>query len=186
LNPIPEPEKPGGKSRQAEPGVVRPPRLVPALRVGQDLAIVHLPAGFQVTTGLGLSAPIEVVLSDPRREIVIVRAPSLFEMANGLTNAVDGYTGFSYVALVEATSGGVTAAPVFIGRTDARKDGRWAGDILALSGPIPIPPGSLVFGLEGRFVGLVLPGDGAERVLIPAAAIEALVASLTGGKGGSP
>jgi hypothetical protein len=185
LNPIPEPEKPGGKSRQ-EPAVVRPPRLVPALRVGQDLAIVHLPAGFQVTTGLGLSAPIEVVLSDPQREIVIVRAPSLFEMANGLTNAADGYAGFSYVALVEATSGGLTAAPVFIGRTDPRKDSRWAGDVLALSGPIPILPGSLVFGLEGRFIGLVLSGDGAERVLIPAAAIETLVASLTGGKGGSP
>lgn len=187
LNPIPESEKAGGKSRQAEPAVVRPPRLVPALRVGQDLAIVHLPAGFQVTTGLGLSAPIEVVLSDPQREIVVVRAPSLFEMSNGLTNAADGFAGFSYVALVEATSGGLTAAPVFVGRTDSRKDSHWAGDVLALSGPIPIAPGSLVFGLEGRFIGLVLAGDGAERVLIPAAAIESLVAPLTGGgKGGSP
>src|SRR5262245_57280614 len=47
LNPISEAEKPAARSRQAEPIVVRPPRLVPALRVGQDLAIVHLPAGFQ-------------------------------------------------------------------------------------------------------------------------------------------
>jgi hypothetical protein len=186
LNPISEPEKPSPKSRQAEPIVVRPPRLVPALRVGQDLAVLHLPAGFQVTTGQGLSAPIEVVASDPRRELVVVRAPSVFEMANGLTNAADTFAGFSYVAVVEATSGGLTAEPVFVGRTDPRKDSHWATDVLGLSGSSQISPGGLVFGLDGRVIGLVFPGDGGERVLIPAAAIETAVAALTGGKGGSP
>jgi len=186
LNAIPEQERPAGKGRQVEPAVIRPPRFVPALRVGQDLAVLHLPAGFEVTTGRGLSAPIGVVASDGRHEIVVVRAPSLFEMSNGLTNAIDGFAGFSYVAVVEATPGGLTASPIFVGRTDPRKDERWSADVLVLSGPIPLSPGSLVFSLEGRFIGLVIPGDGGERVLIPAAALETVVAQLTGGKGESP
>ena len=43
---------------------------------------------------------------------------------------IDGFTGLSYAGLVEATAGGATVRPVFIGRVDPSPDDRWPRPLL--------------------------------------------------------
>ena len=108
--PIPPDEKAGaaGKKIGVEPVTVLPPRLVAAIRVGSgELAIGHVPAGYQVTDGQGLSRPVEVVAVDAARSIVVVRATSVFETASGTANSIAEFAGFSYVAVVEGAAGGI-------------------------------------------------------------------------------
>lgn len=192
LDPAPPQEKPGtgAKTRTPEPLLIVPPRLVPprlvpAIRVGQDLAVIHLPAGFLVTDGQGLAAPIQLVASDAAREIGVLRASSVLDTTNGTANALAEFPGFSYVAVVEASIGGLTATPVFIGRADVATDiTGWASPIRLLGGTPSVPVGALVFALDGRFIGLATATPAGGRALVPAAAIDAAVLTLTSGKGG--
>jgi len=86
-------------------------RLVPGARMAGDLALVHVPSGFQVTGGQGLAVPVEVLRADQDLELALVRAPSVLEITSVLANPFEGFPGFSYVGVVEAAIGGVTAKP---------------------------------------------------------------------------
>ena len=178
LNAIPEPEKPGGKGRPVEPPPVVPPRLAPALRVGPELAIVHVPPGWMASGIVGLSEPINIAASDPRREVAIIRTPASADAPNGLANAVDTFSGFSYVAVVEAAMGGLSALPAYVGRADLVTDGIWLNPVRVLGGTVQVPIGSLVFTLDSRLIGLAIAGPGGGRALVPPAALDATVAAL--------
>jgi hypothetical protein len=182
---VPPEEKPGVKKGAApEPILAAPPRLAAAIRVGQagqDLAVTYLPPGYQVTGGQGLSAQLDVVASDPIRSIAVVRAPSVFETSSGTTGAVADFQGFSYVAIVEAAPGGLSAVPFFVGRVDPTPDSAWPTPIRAVGGSPTLPPGALVFTLDGRFIGLALPTPNGGRALVPAAALDAAALALVGG-----
>jgi hypothetical protein len=181
-----EKEKPGaGRKGTAEPVAPAPPRLAAAIRVGQDLAVTHLPAGFQVIGGQGLAAPIQLVATDLVRGIAVVQASSVLDISNGTANALTEFTGFSYVAAVEAAPGGLTAAPVFVGRADIANDPRWPSPIRVLGGTPTLPVGALIFALDTRFIGLVMTTPDGSRALVPASAIDAAVLTLTSpAKGG--
>jgi hypothetical protein len=164
-------------------------RLVPGARIAGDLALVHVPSGFQVTGGQGLAAPVEVLRADDDRQIALVRAPSVLEITSVLANPFEGFPGFSYVGVVEAAIGGVTAKPMFAGRADRSTDARWPHPVVVVGGSSDLPPGALVFALDGRFIGLAMPFDADNRALVPAAALSAVREALakesaapTGGK----
>lgn len=183
IQPEPEPDKAATGRRGGSPEAPPPPsRLVAGARIGGDLAIVHVPAGYRVTAGQGLAAPVEVVAVDPRREIALVRAPSVFEISSALAYQYNDFAGFSYVGIVEAAVGGITAKPMFVGRADISADDRWPAPILVIGGSADIPAGALVFALDGRFIGLALPFDAGSRVVVPGPAIDAVRAVLESGR----
>jgi hypothetical protein len=180
---VPAEDKTGGKKGAApEPILAGPPRLAAAIRVlGQDLAVTYVPPGFQVTGGQGLAATVDVVASDPIRSIAVVRASAVFETSSGTAGGLADFQGFSYVAVVEAAAGGLSAEPVFVGRVDPTPDSAWPSPLRAVGGTPMLPPGALVFTLDGRFIGLVLPMPHGGRALVPAAALEAAALALTSG-----
>ena len=178
LQSVAEPVKPGTRDK-AEPPVAPLSRLLAGLRVGRDLAVMHVPTGFQPVAGQGLAASIELVSHDTTREVALVRAPSILEIASGLTNSVEEFAGFSFVAVVEAAIGGVTAQPVFIGRIDPTSDPRWPTPILVLGGTAAIPSGAIVFTLDARFIGLAVPFDERRVALVPAAALTPVTQELS-------
>ena len=106
--------------------------------------------------------------------------------AVGTPAGIDGFPGLSYAGLVEATMGGPTMRPVFVGRVDPSPDSRWPPRPLSSIGRGPdFGDGTFLFAIDGRLIGMVVRhGDGV--AIVPRAAIEAVVVELTGaGAGGS-
>jgi hypothetical protein len=157
-------------------------RLLPGIRLRPDLALVHVPAGMQVSPAQTFGGPTAVFASDPKREIALVRVPSLQDSATGVPNVIELFPGFSYVAVVEAAMGGPTARPVFVGRLDPSVDDRWQPSPLLIGGTSPAPAGSLLFALDGRLIGMVLPQFGTLAV-VPPTALNSVVTELGGGAG---
>ncbi|HYN10125.1 MAG TPA: hypothetical protein VES67_22255 [Vicinamibacterales bacterium] len=175
---------------QKEKGVPPPPpaqppppaRLLPGIRLRSDLALVHVPIGMRVSPAQGFTGPTSVFATDPKREIALVRVAPLPESTTGVPSVFEGFPGFSYVAVVEAAMGGPTARPAFIGRLDTSVDDRWQPSPLLIGGASEAPAGSLLFAVDGRFIGMVLPQFGTLAV-VPPAALNAVVTELGGGAG---
>ena len=155
-------------------------RLLPGIRLRPDLALVHVPAGMRVSPAQGFSGPTSVFASDLKREIALVRVPTLPESATGIPSVFENFPGFSYVAVVEAAMGGPTARPVFIGRLDTSVDDRWQPSPLLIGGASQAAAGSLLFAVDGRLIGMVLPQFGSLAV-VPPAALNSVVSELGGG-----
>jgi hypothetical protein len=174
--------EPGGRgdaapaSSGAEPaattGPASPVRLAAAVRVRPDLALAHVPAGWRLTG----DAPIA---TDPARSIALVRVPAERGIG-GVPDALDGFAGFRYVAAVEPAIGGPTARPVFLGRIDATTDPSWPASPFVLGGDVNVGPGTLLFALDGRFIGLVAATP-AGRALVPPSTLDLVVRELTAG-----
>lgn len=135
------------------------PRFVPAVRVRPNLALAHVPPESRVIAIVNGAALPEVVSYDETRELVLLRVSTdparVFDVGSrGSTS-----TAPRYVAAVEGTRGGPTLRPVFLGRTDLLQDERY-GELLVLGGVLQASPGSLIFGLDGSFVGLCIMEDG--------------------------
>jgi hypothetical protein len=160
-----------------------PPRLLPGIRLRPDLALVYVPAGMRVSPAQGFGGPTSVFATDPKRELALVRVPVLGESTTGVPNVLEGFPGFSYVAVVEAAMGGPTGRPVFIGRLDTSVDDRWQPSPSLIGGEPNAPAGSLVFAIDGLFIGMVLPQFGSLAV-VPAAALNSVVTELGGGAAG--
>ena len=186
MSPIPEPppERPRtgrrGAPPPAEPPTVDPsgPRqFVPALRLKNDLALVHLPAGYRfVPVGDGGEPP-QVIGGDQSRQVALIRVPtgtSVEALPGGLRTSDE----LTFALVVSATPQGTTASPVFIGRADSIPDPNWPVRLTALGGPADFPVGALVFSLQGSFLGLVTRHD-AGVAMVPAVAIGPLLAQLT-------
>jgi hypothetical protein len=181
-----EKEKERGKERGREkisPMPAAPPlspRLLPAIRLRPDIALVHVPAGMRVSPAQGFSGPTAVFATDPKREIALVRVAPLPESTSGLPSAFERFPGFSYVAVIEAAMGGPSARPAFIGRLDTSVDDRWQPSPLLIGGVSEASAGSLLFAVDGRLIGMVLPQFGTLAV-VPPAALNAVVTELGGG-----
>ncbi len=78
--------------------------------------------------------------------------------------------------------GGPTARPVFIGRLDPSVDDRWQPSPLLIGGSPQAPAGSLLFAVDGRLIGMVLPQFGS-LALVPPSALNSVVTELGGGAG---
>jgi hypothetical protein len=162
----------------------KPARLAPAIRLEADLALLHLPAGMAVSADQMLAERVELVGADVARQVALVRVPR--QTATGsLPIPFEGFTGFSFVGVVEAATGGPTARPVFLGRVDASSDIRWTSAVLSVGGSADVAPGSLIFALDGRFVGLALRDAGAV-VIVPHGSLTALADGLQKAGGGAP
>jgi hypothetical protein len=155
------------------------------LRLGGDLAMVYLPVGYVVTGATGYPS-VELVGADAARAVALVRLPATADPVDAPSPAT-GFAGFGYVAVIEGAVGGPTAKPVFVGRVDTVTDGGWGTDLLAMGGSPEAPVGSLVFSLDGRFVGLAVPTAGNGRALASLTLLAAAASALTGpGEGLGP
>ena len=152
-------------------------RFVPAVRVRPDMALAHISAGSRIV-GLvhGGNAP-DVIAFDEQRELVLVRVPSDPARVIAVSTSAASWSAPRYVAAVEGTRGGPTLRPVFLGRTDPLPDERFGDDLLVLGGVLQASPGSLIFGLDGTFVGLCIMEDGFVAG-VPGRALEAAVARM--------
>jgi hypothetical protein len=157
-----------------------PPRLLPAIRLRPDIALVHVPAGMRVSPAQGFSGPTAVFATDPKREIALVRVTPLPESTSSVPSAFERFPGFSYVAVIEAAMGGPSARPAFIGRLDTSVDDRWQPSPSLIGGASQATAGSLLFAVDGRLIGMVLPQFGTLAVVSPAA-LNAVVTELGGG-----
>lgn len=173
---------PKEKAVQSPAHALPAPRLLPGVRLRPDLALVHIPAGMRVSPAQTFGGPTSVFATDLKREIALVRVPSLPESATGVPSVIDLFPGFSYVAVVEAAMGGPTARPVFIGRLDPSVDDRWQPSPLLIGGSPQAPAGSLLFAVDGRLIGMVLPQFGS-LALVPPSALNSVVTELGGGAG---
>jgi hypothetical protein len=177
---IDPPPPPKTRPRGAPPIEPEVPHWRPAVRVRPDLGLVHVAAGRTIGLVAGAILPVETVATDDARAVALVKLP----LADGLTlpPAFDTFEGFGYVAVIEASAGGISARPVFIGRVDRQSDPRWSDPVLVLAGRPGVMPGDLVFSFGGLFVGLTIEhGDGLALVAPPA--LEAAVTTLLGGGG---
>lgn len=155
-------------------------RFVPAVRVRPDLALAHVEGDSRILMAVGQPGTVEIAGFDPVRNLVLVRVPAAEQVVR-LTQAEPLSQAPRYIAAVEGTRGGPTLRPFFLGRTDPLRDERY-GELLVLGGVLQASPGSLLFGLDGSFVGLCIMEDGFVAG-IPGRALEAAVAALLAPQG---
>ena len=190
LERIPEPKNGTEKGRGAKSAVVdvptvfaAPDRLTPALRLRPDLALVHVPAGLQIAASA--AGQLTAIATDAAREVSLVRFAAAVP-AGSLVASFDGFSGFSYVGVVEGAPGGPNMRPLFIGRTDPwPANTLWSKPPLLIGNRGGIEAGAVVFSIVGRLLGLALPsGDGV--ALVTPGALDAAVTELLGIGGSAP
>lgn len=174
----PPPPKP--RSRGAPPVEPGASHWLTAVRVRPDLGLVHVEAGRTIGFAIDGSFPVATVATDDAREVALLKLP--FSEGLTLPAPFETFEGFSYVAVIEASAGGVSARPVFLGRLDRQSDPRWSDPVLVLAGRPGVMPGDLVFSFGGLFIGVVIRhADG--MAIVPPSALEAAVTALLGGGG---
>ena len=184
LGPVPPdpPSQPAARAGSIAAPVTRPdgPPSQPtswtlAVRVRRDVALLHVPAGMRpLDHG---AATIDVLASDPLRQIVLLRVAPSNVAPDTLTASVRTFPGFTFVAAVSATSVGPTVQPVFVGRSETVADPLWSHGLVPASVGPGLMPGTLVFSLNSRFVGLVVTGAEGPMV-VPAPALETLLQAI--------
>ena len=179
---VPSTDKSSVASRDGKP-VQR--SIAPALRVRGTLAFMHLPAGFRPSTMPGAEATASLASADVAREIALVRVPSR-SAGDGIAEPSRSFAGFSFVAMALATSTGPTLEPAFVGRADILGDARWPQGVMDVGRSPTLVPGSFLFAMDGRFIGMVIKGADDGRAILPASSVEALVAQLEGDEQGGP
>ena len=153
-------------------------RFVPAVRVRPDLVLAHVAPDHRVLAIVGAQGTPQVVAYDQPRELVLIRVAADPARVIAMTPPRTATNAPRYVAAVEGTRGGPTLRPVFLGRTDSLRDDRY-GDLVVLGGVLQASPGSLIFGLDGSFVGLCIMEEGFVAG-VPGRALEAAVAQMLG------
>jgi hypothetical protein len=176
-----EPQKNERRSSKQPPAPVER-RSIPALHVRPDLALAYVPAGMRVEVPSGDLAPVQVVATDVRRDLVLVRVPTTTDIPDLAASGPD-FSGLTYVAAVEAALAGPALRPIFISRADATTDDRWQSVMMQIGGDAPIPAGTFLFTLQGRLIGLTVPFDGG-LAIVPGIVLDHVVVDLTAGIGG--
>ena len=129
-------------------------RFVPAIRVRPDLLLAHVEGSSRILAIVGQNIPIDIAAYDDQRELVLVRVPpdpaAVATLETGALSAARP----RYVAAIEGTPVGPALRPLFLGRTDRVPDDRYGEGLLVLGGVLLASPGSLIFGLDGSFVGI--------------------------------
>jgi len=173
------PQKAERKTSAPAPAVEH--RSFAALRVRPDLALAYLPTGMTVAAIGGESPPAQVLTTDVRREVVLLRVTSAAEVPEFAAGGSD-FSGLTFVAAVEGSPAGPALLPVFIARADAVPDDRWPSPLLRIGGQTTLSAGTFLFTLQGRLIGLTVPLDGG-LAIVPGAALHRVVAELTGAGG---
>ena len=177
-----EPDSASTKTTRGEaPSAGLDSRSRVAVRLGYDWAIVHVPRGFHLAS-MGDAFTVRDV--NQAREVVIFSGP----LRSGEDKEPAGLAelaGFAYVCVVEPTADGPTATPLFIGRARTLFDERWNDSVLIPGGESSVAPGSLLFQLDGRFLGMVVGHPGGGIAVVPASLLSAAVADARSRSGGS-
>ncbi len=177
-----EPDSTSTKTTRGEaPSAVPDSRSRVAVRLGNDWAIVHVPHGFHLAS-MGDSFTVRDV--NQAREVAMFSGP----LRSGEDKEPTGLAelaGFAYVCVVEPTPDGPTATPMFIGRVRNLFDERWNDNVLIPGGESTLAPGSLLFQLDGRFLGIAVSHPGGGIAVVPAAVLSAAVADARSRSGGS-
>jgi hypothetical protein len=143
-----------------------PATHIVALRVRPDVAIARMSAGTTVEAILGHPEAVPLLLAaDPIRQIALIRVPPPAPGADWRWTPVSAIQVPRYVVAVEASRGGATPRPVFLGRADRIDDPRWQTSLIVLARTPVAADGALVFSLEGELIGLVAPESGVLAVV---------------------
>jgi hypothetical protein len=187
LEPVPAPVSvPGKESRsgngadiaaaeQETPATATPAAWTLGVRVARDLALAWIAEGFAVQTSSEPS--VSVVAHDVAREMALVRVRASNASPDTLSASVRAFPSFSYAAGIDATPVGPTAQPIFLGRADTVADARWSHPLVPGTVAPGLVPGTVLFSLNGRLIGMVV-GRRDAPMIVPAPAIEALVQAL--------
>ena len=178
-----EPDSASTKTTRGEAPLAAPDnrRRVAVRLGGEDWAIVHVPHGFHLAS-MGDSFTVREV--NQAREVAMFSGP----LRSGEDKEPAGLAelaGFAYVCVVEPTPDGPTATPVFIGRVRNLFDERWNDNVLIPGGESTVAPGSLLFQLDGRFLGIAVSHPGGGIAVVPASVLSAAVSDARGRSGGS-
>ncbi|BCS31642.1 hypothetical protein TBR22_A08440 [Luteitalea sp. TBR-22] len=165
--------------RVSRPGVDDGWRLVPALRVRDDVAMALLPERALVEAVFGMPGPVTVLGRDPVRGVTLVRVPSSPAPVLTIRDS-QPLTAPGYVAVAEASDAGTSLRPVFVGRSDGLGDPRWDGPLYSVGRGAADDEGAPVFTLDGRLVGLVTRVNH-EPAVVPASVLLAMVDPLLRG-----
>jgi hypothetical protein len=189
LERTPEPKTATEKGRGAKtapettPPIAPPARLTPALRLRPDLALVHVPVGLQIAAST--SGQLTTIATDVSREVALVRFAAAVP-PGALLASFDGFSGFSYVGIVEGAPGGPTMRPLFIGRTDPwPANTLWSKPPLLIGHRGGVEAGAVVFSIDGRLLGMALPSADGIALVTPSA-LDAAVTELLGIGGSAP
>lgn len=150
--------------RSAAPGG---PRLVPALRVRDDAAVVALTDGTVIDGIVGVPGAAVTVARDPIRGLAVVRVPSSSAPVLSIREGVQPLATPGYVVVSEASLAGASLRPVFVGRSDSLGDPRWDTPLFTMGRGAAGDVGAPVFLLDGRLAGVLTSTEG-EPTLIPA------------------
>jgi hypothetical protein len=151
-----------------------------AVRLGNDWGIVHVPRGFRLGS---MSDGFTVREVNAAREVAIISGP----LRSGEDQRPAGFAelaGFVYVCVVQPTPDGPTATPMFLGRVRTLFDERWNDSVLIPGGASTVAPGSLLFQLDGRFLGIAV-GHSDGIAIVPASLLDAAVTDARSRSGGS-
>jgi hypothetical protein len=173
LEPDPQPAKSPAAARTDAGGP--DPRSRLAVRLSDDWAIVHVPRGFRPAR-TAPDDPLVVRDVDPVKEIAVVSL-ALREGEDQLSAGSAELGGFAYVCAVDPTPAGPTATPVFIGRVRTLLDARWGDNLIVPGAAAALTPGSLLFQLDGRLLGLVVAQPGGGVAVVPAGVLASTLAS---------
>ena len=150
------------------------PQFIPALRVRPDLLLAYVAPTSRVLSFVGSQEPIQVAAYDETRRLALFRVAPDASRVVDLRGTTAAARAPKYVAAIEGTRGGPALRPLFLGRADPVSDPRYADGLLVLGGVLQASAGSLIFGLDGSFVGLCIlePGFAAG---IPGPALDAAI-----------
>jgi S1-C subfamily serine protease len=170
--------------RQFEGAVVlaQTPGATLGLLVRDDLALVPLPAGGRVEAVAGSPLPANgIVARDEQRGLAVVRVPGYTAAEISVQPPATPLDAPGYVAILEAAADGPTIRAEFVSRYSMEPHAGWDQPVLALSGPAGAKPGSLLFTLSGRFVGMTL-ADSGRLLVVPADALMTRATRLANGE----
>ena len=152
-------------------------RYVPALRVRPDLLLAYVSGDTRILEFVDLNVPVDIAGFDQQRDLVLLRVPPEPQRVAIMDTGAQGAAPPRYVASVEGTPGGPALRPLFLGRTDRVPDERYPQGLLVLGGVLVASPGSLIFGLDGAFIGLSVNSSG-YAAGVTGEALEAAIARM--------
>lgn len=170
--------------RQFEGAVVlaHTPGVALGLLVRDDLALVPLAPGARVEAVAGSPVPANgIVARDEQRGLAIVRVPGYTAPEISVQPPATPLDAPGYVAILEAAADGPTIRAEFVSRYSTELHAGWDQPVLVLSGPGTAKPGSLLFTLSGRLVGMTL-ADSGRMLVVPADALMTRATRLANGE----
>ncbi len=140
------------------------------------------PAGARVEAVAGSPLPANgLVARDEQRGLAVVRVPGYTAAEISVQPPATPLDAPGYVAILEAAADGPTIRAEFVSRYSTEPHAGWDQPVLVLSGPATAKPGSLLFTLSGRLVGMTL-ADSGRLLVVPADALMTRATRLANGE----